>query len=50
MVDMPVTEEKRGARAISDKGHRDNRLQRDIVPCDEDEETGPWVPYVHFGV
>jgi tetratricopeptide (TPR) repeat protein len=29
---------------------RGDGLSRDIASCDDDEEPGLWVPYVHFGV
>ena len=46
---MPQT----GDRTASDGDQRDDRLSRDVVLCDDDdEEIGSfhWVPYVHFGV
>jgi tetratricopeptide (TPR) repeat protein len=42
-----------GDRTASDGDQRDDRLSRDVVLCDDDdEEIGSfhWVPYVHFGV
>jgi tetratricopeptide (TPR) repeat protein len=41
-----------GVRTASDGDQRDDRLSRDVVLCDDDDEkTGSlhWVPYVHFG-
>jgi hypothetical protein len=48
--DVTLAEVETGARNTSNGDHRDDRLQRDVVSCDRDEESGPWVPYVYFGV
>ena len=41
-----------GDRSVSYSDPRDDRLSRDIISCDEEEEAEllHWVPYVHFGV
>jgi hypothetical protein len=41
-----------GDRSVSYSDPRDDRLSRDIIACDEEEEAEllHWVPYVHFGV
>jgi CHAT domain-containing protein len=53
-VDAPLVEDETEAGNASGGNQRDNRLPRDIVPCDGDYDEGTeslhWVPYVHFGV
>jgi len=51
-VDIRLADSGAWPRITSDRDQRDGRLPRDVVLCDDDEETQPfpWVPYVHFGV
>jgi hypothetical protein len=49
--DASLGVDKADGRCTTDRDHRDDRLPRDIISCDEDDkEAGLWVPYVHFGV
>ena len=56
--DMKGVDDKIGALSVNDGDHKDVKLPRDAVICDdEDNEDGDaintrlshWVPYVHFG-
>jgi tetratricopeptide (TPR) repeat protein len=50
-ADISLAEDETDGRSARDGDQRDDRLPRNVVPCDDDE-TRPlhWVPYVHFGV
>lgn len=63
IVDIPLMEHHKCRPTAQHEAHEDDRLSRDVVLCDDDDEdddnerddnegTGSlsWVPYIHFGV